>query len=392
MAGAAREVTGGGPDRDGGAAAGDLESVEAAIEGRLAGAGTGLPAPLLERSVRLEADAVLILDRRVFPHQVTWVAARSGAEVAEALRQMVTQSTGPIFAALAGLVLTARQQAGLRGGAAAAAAAAVRETGALLIGARPTNNSVGDAVRAVLAALDAEAAGGVTDAAGVAGVVEREAAGQARYFRRRCGLLARHAAGLLEDEARVLTHCWMDTYLIELVRAAHTAGKRLRYVATETRPYLQGARLTAHTLAEMGQDVTLVTDGMAAAVLSPFSALGRVDALVTAADRVSMDGHVFNKVGTLGAAVAAHAFGVPFYVLIQAPDPLSPTVDDVVVERRDGAEVLSVQGVRTASPLVTQAYYPAFDVTPPRFVTRIVTDRGPFEAEKVSGYFGEGGA
>ncbi|MGH3416338.1 MAG: methylthioribose-1-phosphate isomerase, partial [Actinocrinis sp.] len=115
--------------------------------------------------------------------------------------------------------------------------------------------------------------------------------------------------------------------------------------------------------------------------------LGRVDALVTAADRVSMDGHVFNKVGTLGAAVAASAFSVPFYVLIQAPDPLSPTAADVVVEQRDGDEVLSVQGVRTASPLVVKGYYPAFDVTPPRFVSGIVTDRGVYSASQVSDYF-----
>ncbi len=397
MTEAARDVTAGGPVVGAGkvAASGHGDAVEAAVEGRLegsaAGGSGGSPSPLLERSVRLEPDAVLILDRRVFPHEVAWVTARSGAEVADAMRRMVTQSTGPIFAALAGLVLTARQYAGRPVGE---AAAAVRETGALLIGARPTNNSVGDAVRAVLAALDARPGGsaaGSWETAEMVAVVEREAAVQARWFRRRCELLAGHGAALLEDGARLLTHCWMDTYLIELVRAGHAAGKRFRYVATETRPYLQGARLTAHTLAEMGQDVTLVTDGMAAAVLSPFSALGPVDALVTAADRVSMDGHVFNKVGTLGAAVAAHAFGVPFYVLIQAPDPLSPTAKDVVVERRDGAEVLSVQGVRTASPLVEQAYYPAFDVTPPQFVTRIVTDRGPFEAGRVSTYFEEGG-
>ncbi len=126
-------------------------SVEELIEGRSAGEGAGLPSPLLEHSVRLEPDAVRILDRRVFPHEVTWVTARSGAEVADAMRQMVTQSTGPIFAAMAGLVLTARQQAGR---SAAEAVAAVRETGALLIGARPTNNSVGDAVRSVLSAID----------------------------------------------------------------------------------------------------------------------------------------------------------------------------------------------------------------------------------------------
>jgi len=357
--------------------------MRAVNEGAHEGADEALPTPLLEGSVRLEDGAVLLLDRRVFPHEVSWVVARSDAEVADAMRAMVTQSTGPIFAALAGLALTARQHAD---GAPQEVVAAVRRAGALLAGARPTNNSVGDAVRAVLGVLEGE-----RDGAAVAALVEREAQGQARYFRRRCTLLGQHAAALLEDGALLLTHCWMDMYLIEFVRAAHAAGKRFRYVATETRPYLQGARLTAHTLAEMGQEVTLVTDGMAAAVLSPYSALGRVDALVTAADRVSMDGHVFNKVGTLGAAVAAHAFDVPYYVLIQAPDPLSPTAGDVVVEQRDGAEVLSVQGVRTASPLVARGYYPAFDVTPPRYVTRIVTDRGAYAAEGVSRYFDDDG-
>lgn len=369
-----------------------------------------MPEPLLERSVRLEQDAVLILDRRVFPHRVEWVVARSGAEVAAAMRQMVTQSTGPIFAALAALGLTARQQAGRSPGD---AVAALREVGALLVAARPTNNSVGDVVRAVLEAVDAALGGGgeaggaagattggeVAGAAGAGGLgvgvdtaqivalAQREAAAQADWFRARCARMARHAAGLLTDGALLLTHCWMDTYLIELVRAAAQEGKRFRYVATETRPYLQGARLTAHTLAEMGQEVTLITDGMAAAVLSPYSALGRIDALVTAADRVSLDGHVFNKVGTLGAALAAREFGAPFYVLIQAPDPHSPAASDVVVEQRDGAEVLAVQGVRTASQLVTRGYYPAFDVTAPQYVTRIVTDRGAFEADKVSAYF-----
>jgi len=362
---------------------------------------SALPAPLLEGSVRLESDAVLILDRRVFPHQVAWVAARSAEEVADAMRRMVTQSTGPIFAALAGLSLTARQHAagagpGYRSGSVGAVASAVRRAGALLAGARPTNNSVGDVVRAVLGALDAALAqaradgdaGG--DGAGVAAAVQRAAEEQAAFFRRRCRALGEHAAALVPDGALLLTHCWMDTYLIEFVRAAARAGKRYRYVATETRPYLQGARLTAHTLAEMGQEVTLITDGMAAAVLGPGSALGRVEALVTAADRVSMDGHVFNKVGTLGAALAASAFGVPYYALIQAPDPLSPTAGDVVVEQRDGAEVLGVAGVRTASPLVARGYYPAFDVTPPRFVTRIVTDRGAFEAARVAEYFDGG--
>ena len=342
--------------------------------------------PVLDRSVRLDGDALRILDRRVFPHRESWVVARSDTETAEAIRRMVTQSSGPTYAALAALVLTVRRHAA---GDPRHAVAAVRSAGDRLIAARPTNNSVRDAVTAVLADLADVAED--ADTPQIVAVVERGAARQDESYRERSRALAEHAVALLDDGARILTHCWMDTYLIELVRAAHRAGKRFRYVATETRPYQQGARLTAHTLAEMGQEVTLVTDGMAAAVLSPHSTLGRIDALVTAADRVSMDGHVFNKVGTLGAAVAAHAFGVPYFALIQAPDPQAPTVADVVVEERDGTEVLYTQGVRTASPLVDRAYYPAFDVTPPRYTTLVVTDRGPFAPTAMAGYFDQDG-
>jgi methylthioribose-1-phosphate isomerase len=341
--------------------------------------------PVLDRSVRIEQGAVLILDRRGFPHRQEWVRACSAAEVAGAIRQMVTQSSGPTYAACAALVLTARQTAaaGPR-----AARTALREAGLLLVGARPTNNSVRDAVAAVsdrLSELPEDA-----DTARIVAVAEQAATGQAEAYRSRSRVLAEHAVRLLADGSRLLTHCWMDTYLIELVRAADRAGKRFDYVATETRPYLQGARLTAHTLAEMDQDVTLITDGMVAAVLSPHSTLGRIDAVVTAADRVSMDGHVFNKVGTLGAAVAADAFGVPYYALIHAPDPQAPTAADVTVEERDGTEVLYTLAERTASPLVTRGYYPAFDVTPPCFTTRIVTDRGPFDPARVAEYYQQG--
>lgn len=339
--------------------------------------------PVLDRSVRIEQDAVLILDRRDFPHRQAWVTARSAAEVAAAIRRMVTQSSGPTYAACAALELTARQFAGA---GPHDARAALESAGAQLIAARPTNNSVRDAVTAVLeqvSALPPDA-----DGASLLAAAESAAIAQAELYRSRSRALAEHAAALLPGGSRLLTHCWMDTYLIELVKAADAAGKQYTYVATETRPYLQGARLTAHTLAEMGQDVTLITDGMAAAVLSPHSTLGRVDALVTAADRVSMDGHVFNKTGTLGAAVAAHAFGVPYYALIQAPDPQAPTAGDVVVEERDGTEVLYTLTGRTASPLVTRGHYPAFDVTPPRFVSLIVTDRGPFSPESVAAYHG----
>jgi methylthioribose-1-phosphate isomerase len=135
--------------------------------------------------------------------------------------------------------------------------------------------------------------------------------------------------------------------------------------------------------------VTLITDGMGAAALSMGSTIGPVDALVTAADRVSLDGSVVNKVGTLGLAIAAQAFDVPFYALVQAPDADAKTGADIVIEERDPSEVFLTLGRRTASLLVHDAWYPAFDLTPPRFVTKVVTDRGSFTPSDLEQYFGE---
>ena len=336
--------------------------------------------PVLDDSVRLEDNGVLILDRRVFPAREEWVLARDAGEVADAIRAMVTQSSGPFYAGLAGLALTARQH---RHSSVAEARQALAEAGALLTAARPTNNHVRDAVREVLAEVQATA---FIHARQVAEHVTSAAVRLEAAYREGSAELGRLTAALLPDGARVLTHCWMDSYLIGLIRAAEEAGRRYQWVVTETRPYLQGARLTAHTLAELGQQPTLITDSTAAAALSPHSTLGPIDALVTAADRVTMDGHVINKVGTLAHAVAASAFDVPFYALVLAPDASAPTASDVVIEERDGAEVLATLGARTASPLVERGYYPAFDVTPPRFVSRIVTDRGVFAPADVHEY------
>ena len=224
---------------------------------------TGLPRPVLDDSVRLTDEGVQILDRRSFPAREEWVLARDADEVAEAIRAMVTQSSGPLFAAAAGLALTGRQIAGRPVDEARAALAAA---GTALTVARPTNNHVRDAVVAVLTHPDVVRAASSAELGEAVGVA---AAGVAAEYRARSAALGAATVKLLPAGARVLTHCWMDTYLIELVRAAAAAGTQYTWIATETRPYLQGARLTAHTLAEMGQDVTLVTDGMVAAAWRP---------------------------------------------------------------------------------------------------------------------------
>lgn len=327
--------------------------------------------PTLAHSVRVDETGVHILDRRRFPFERVWLRCETAADVAKAITDMVTQSSGPYFAALGGMVLAARAAAHLPPDAARAAMA---DAAARIVAARPTNNHLATAVAHVLAAV-----GSGADL--VADAVRGAEAGDAEY-RERSRALGEHTATLLPDGARVLTHCWADLYLTETVAAAQRAGKALSFVCTETRPYLQGARLTAETLAEMGVETTLITDGMGAAVLSA----GMVDVLLTAADRVALDGHVVNKVGTLGLAVAAHAFGVPYLAQVQAPDRTAKSAGDIPIEHRDGEDVLHTLGARTASTRV-RGYYPAFDVTPPRYVTTVVTDRGPLPPEALNRYW-----
>jgi methylthioribose-1-phosphate isomerase len=331
--------------------------------------------PVLADSVQLTDTGVRILDRRDFPFQHSWVTCRTAEDVARAIEDLVTQSSGPYFATLYAMVLAAREAAGLRPHA---AHAYLEQAGARLVRARSTNNHLRKAVHAVLSV--ATGSGEELVASALAGAQAGD-----ELYRSRSRALGSHTADLLPFEGGVLTHCWADLYLIETVSAAQRSGKRLRFFCTETRPYLQGARLTAETLAEMGVDTTLITDGMGAAVLQS----GEVDALVTAADRVTMAGHVINKVGTLGLAVAATAFNVPFHALVQAPDQQATSAEDVPIEYRPGDEVLHTLGRRTASEKV-RGLYPAFDVTPPRFVSTIVTDRGPFEPHRIAEYYREG--
>lgn len=341
------------------------------------------PTATLENSVVFDeaAGTVRILDRRVFPARVEWVDAATPEAVATAVRDMVTQSSGPLYAATAGMTLAAVQARDLPPGE---ARAALGRAGTALATARPTNAHPRDAVARILEATrDADTTADLVEATRAA------AAAVDRDYREASLRLGRATLSLLPDAPRILTHCWADAYLFGLVAAAREAGRRIEWIATETRPYLQGARLTAHSLRELGQQVTLITDGMAAAALASPDGVGagRIDAVITAADRVALDGAVVNKVGTLALAASAAAFGIPFYAMVEAPDRSAPTGDDVVIEHRDPAEVLEVLGRRTASPLVTEAWYPAFDVTPPRLVTRIATSRGTFEPVGVGDHF-----
>jgi methylthioribose-1-phosphate isomerase len=338
-----------------------------------------IPIPFLNRPeniVRYEDGDVLILDRRVYPFERSFVRCSTYEEVARAIEAMVTQSLGPGPTAGYGIAQAARAA---RRQPIAEREPSLRLAAARLIATRPTNNQVGLVVGAMLAAaLGALGEGSDPEAA----VLDAMDAHWARHLdeSRAVGVAG---AGLVCDGDRLLTHCWADAPLVHVFREARLAGRSFEVVCTETRPYLQGARLTADAVAELGVPVTLVTDGMPAALM----AHGRIDRFFAGADRVTMDGHWVNKVGTLGIAIAAARYGVPAYGVTYGPDPDAPDPSAVVIEERDPEEVTHCLGRRSATGSAV-GYYPAFDVTPPDLATAFVFDRGVFAPGDVADYFG----
>jgi methylthioribose-1-phosphate isomerase len=337
-----------------------------------------VPLPFLNRpenTVRYEDGIVRILDRRAYPFERSFVRCDTHEDVARAIEAMVTQSLGPGPTAGYGMAQAAR--AG-RDRPAAEQAAGLRVAAARLIATRPTNNHVRLVVTEMLAeALSAVEAGTDAEAAVVAAIdrywIRHEAASRA---------VGRAGAPLIHDGDTILTHCWADAPFIHVLREARLAGRSFQVVCTETRPYLQGARLTVDAVAELGVPTTLITDAMPATLM----ARGRISTFMAGADRVTMDGHWINKVGTLSIAIAARRYGVPAYGVTYAPDPDAPDPGAVVIEERDPAEVLHVRGVRTAAKAAT-GYYPAFDVTPPDLATGFILDRGVFAPDDLAAYF-----
>ncbi|MCV0394859.1 MAG: hypothetical protein K5872_01495 [Rhizobiaceae bacterium] len=330
---------------------------------------------IIRDSVLREPGMVRILDRRVFPHSIEFVECPDVESCARAIEEMVTQSAGPGKVAGAALALAAESCADADADKRTAAMTAAADR---LLMTRPTNNNIRDVVAAVKASLP-EIAGRDDFVEAVDALVRRQWDMRLQNSRR----LGTAAAGLIEDGDTILTHCWAETSLVDTLAVCIESGKKISVICTETRPYLQGARLTAHSVAEMGLPAMVITDGMAAHAM----ANGMVSRYMTAADRVTLSGHVFNKVGTFQIATAARALDVPYIAMVLKPDCLAPHPEAVKLEMRDGDESLYCMGQRTATPLA-KGWYPAFDITPPDFVTAYATQEGVFQADELPARFG----
>ena len=322
-----------------------------------------------------ENGRVRILDRRVYPAEVRFVECTDYREVAQAIADMVTQSAGPYTAVGMGMALAAHQ---VRGRKAEEQREFLRQAAYDLAHARPTTaNRYGQITSRCLAVAEAALEAGEDP-------VEAVAASTVESLDRRYGTMQTvgdHLCALVPDGGTILTQCFGETIVGTLVRAARRSGKSFRAFCAETRPYLQGARLTASCLSEMGVDTTVLTDNMIAYAMEREG----IDLFTSAADTIARDGHIANKVGTFQIAILAKYFAIPYYVT-GIPDRDKRTKDDIVIELRDPEQVLSLRGVRHTLPAV-KAIYPSFDVVPPHLISGVVTDKGAYVPYLLDRYF-----
>jgi len=314
---------------------------------------------------RLEGERLWLLDQTLLPHEERWIEIADAPGMVEAIVHLRVRGAPAIgIAAALGLWLEAR-----RGGA-----ESLRDAARLIRSARPTAANMGWAVDRVLRA--AESAGAET---WVQAILD-EALAIWEEDRAASRAMARWGASFFRDETRFLTHCHTGGLAtggggtaLGVVLELHRSGRDVSVWATETRPLLQGARLTAWELQREGIPVTVVADGAAASLLAGAS----IQAVIVGADRIAGNGDVANKIGTYPLALAARERGIPFVVVAPTStcDPECPSGAAIPIEERDPSEVLAFQGIPIA-PSGVPARNPAFDVTPAGLVTAIITERG----------------
>jgi methylthioribose-1-phosphate isomerase len=327
------------------------------------------------RTIEWKDSAIVMLDQQLLPGLEVYRTYTDYREVAEAIRAMVIRGAPAIgVAAAMGVALGVKK----------AIASTIEELDPqfeeicrVIVGARPTAVNLPWAVERMKETYRREREGGV---ASVRSALEREALAMHAEDIGANKRMGRLGQALLPDGARVLTHCNAGALAtagygtaLGVIRAAVEAGKQVQVYADETRPFLQGARLTAWELQHDKIPVTVITDNMA----GHFLRLGRIDCVIVGADRIAANGDVANKIGTYSVAVLAKENNVPFYVAAPTStfDLSIPDGSHIPIEERDPEEVRKLQGVSITSNDTVVAN-PAFDVTPHRYVTAIITECG----------------
>ncbi len=328
-------------------------------------------------TIEWKGDSVVMIDQRKLPSVELYVTCRTASEVAKAIKTMVIRGAPAIgVAAAMGIALGMRKS---KATGTKQFATEFQKVCDLMAATRPTAVNLFWAIDCMKRAFSAAAQSG----ASVDEIRQRLDAEAVRIHDEdvaSCRAMGAYGATLVPQTARILTHCNAGALAtagygtaLGVIRGAVEQGKNVAVLADETRPFLQGARLTAWELVKDGIDTTVITDNMSASMMR----LGHVDLVVVGADRIAANGDVANKIGTYGVAVLAKEHGIPFYVAapISTVDLETPDGSHIPIEERKDREVTHVGSFRV-TPEGAKIRNPAFDVTPAKFVTAIITERG----------------
>ncbi len=289
--------------------------------------------------IQLKGNTIYILDETQLPQKLAYIKAKNYQQACRAIKQMKTRAVGQVLLVMYIFLLSKQQNKNL-----AKVARAINATRPTLSFKFLTDMVLGWEKR------------GAPFEKSILGFLEMLKAKRIEQ--------AKNTAGLLKDGDVILTHCNVSGLMPLIARFAKEQGKSVSFYATETRPYLQGSRLTAWEIMRAGFDVTIITDNMVAYLLS----LGKVTKVIVGADHLTLNGDIANKIGTYQIAVTAKCFKIPFYVLCPPPSRLK-SGKDIKIEIRPGNELKIYRGLYLA-PKEVKAYYPAFDITPAKLITK----------------------
>ncbi|NVF12378.1 s-methyl-5-thioribose-1-phosphate isomerase [Anaerococcus sp. AGMB00486] len=318
-----------------------------------------------------EEGEVKILDRRIYPKEVSYVNCKSYMDVRQAIKDMVTQSAGPYTAAGMGMALAAYQARNLEDDDkieflknASEQIATARPTTANRM-RKITENSLYIGIKAI------------KEKKNPAEAIKNDTIKSLNRRYSTMKIVAKNLCSLIKDGDKILTQCFGETIIGMMLRILKEEEKNVSFYCAETRPYYQGARLTATCCSEMGFETTIVTDNAIAYLMENIG----IDLFTSAADTITRDGNVANKIGTYQIAILSKHFNIPYYVT-GIPDDDKYTREDITIEMRDPNLVL--EG-RTAKNV--KALYPSFDITGKEFIDKIVTDKGNYDPENLHTYF-----
>ncbi|WP_068268663.1 S-methyl-5-thioribose-1-phosphate isomerase [Caviibacter abscessus] len=319
-----------------------------------------------------EDGYVNILDRRIYPEKISFVKCTKYEEVARAIFDMVTQSAGPYTAVGMGMALAAFE---CKNKNKEEQIKYLEKASYILSHARPTtanrmekitNNCLKIAKSAIYNNMD------------VAKAIKEETI---KSLERRYMIMEKVAvylASQIKDEDRILTQCFGETIIGMLIKVLKLQNKlNVKVYCAETRPYFQGARLTATCFSEMGFDTTVITDNMIAYAMK----YEKINLFTSAADTITRQGYIANKIGTYQIAILANHFKIPYFVT-GIPDDDKYDEKDIVIEMKDPKLVLGNHSYEKS-----KAIYPSFDITPPYLISGIVTDKGIFSSFDLNTYF-----